>query len=179
FHPASVADYNDAVSNVQKAAAQAKEQQARAARAIPAGVEVGPIVLTVQGLENTRQALHQPIYWLGPKQGYRYDLERTPSNDAYVTYLPPGVAASSNRTRYVVIGSYPLRNPEAALRKTANQSGNDIINLPGGGIAVPGKVHPHSVYVAYPTLDTEIEVYSPQLGEARTLVLSGTLRPVG
>lgn len=146
---------------------------------IPAGAHVGPSTYTVDGLRGMRSALHQPIYWLGRQQGYTYELERTSRGNVFLSYLPPGVKSSGNRKAYVVVGTYPVKNAADGLRKVAEKTNAQISKLPGGGIALFGGNHPRSGYVAYPNADFEIEVYAPKLQQARKLILSGKLRPVG
>ena len=52
------------------------------------------------------------------------------------------------------------------------------LTLTGGGRAFVDKNHPTSVYVAYPNVNLQVEVYDPAHGRARKLVTSGQLVPV-
>ena len=146
---------------------------------IPAGTQVGPVTLPAAGVLNTAEALHQPVYWVGPTAGYRYQVERNPNGNVFVTYLPPGVASATNRGRFLAVGTYPVNNAFQALQTVADKAHAKQVSLPGGGIAVIGKLHANSVYVAYPKANTQIEVYAPRIAQARSLVLAGKLRPVG
>src|SRR5205807_1386507 len=65
----------------------------------PAGRTV--VALSPQGLRVLSGALRHPIYWVGPKPGYTYEVTQTPSNgNIYVRYLPPGVKIKDNRPSF-------------------------------------------------------------------------------
>src|SRR5262249_5089213 len=54
---------------------------------IPQGVHVGPSYVNASQLKQTVQALHQPAYWVGPKNGYTYGIERTAIGYLFITYI--------------------------------------------------------------------------------------------
>jgi hypothetical protein len=52
---------------------------------------VGPVGLSADGLRTLDSAIaKQPIYWIGPKQHYLYELTRTQKGNVLIRYLPPG-----------------------------------------------------------------------------------------
>jgi hypothetical protein len=138
---------------------------------------IGPVVLSASELTARAAALDQPVYWLGPSPGDRYELTRTATNDVYVRYLPPGVKAGTQRASYVEVGTYPYKGALAAVKAAAK---GHLLTVAGrkGGIAEADRGRRSSVYVAFPHLDYEIEVYAPRAKGARELATSGALRLV-
>src|SRR5205807_8523217 len=72
-----------------------------ATTALGATAPIGPVVLSASELKARVAALDQPIYWLGPVPGDRYELTRETTGDVYVRYLPTGVRARADRGGYV------------------------------------------------------------------------------
>jgi hypothetical protein len=134
------------------------------------------VALSPHGLKTLSGALHHPIYWVGPKPGYTYEVTQTPSNgNIYVRYLPLGVKVNDSRPNFLIIGTYPLPNAFQALKRTAQ--GREI-SLSDGGIAVVDQPYPKSVHMALPGLNFEIEVYDPSPRRSLAIAISGTVRPV-
>jgi hypothetical protein len=144
----------------------------------PKGARIGPILLTATGVLDTARILKRPVYWVGPKEGYGYEFLKTAGDRVYVTYLPKGVKTSGNSGKYLIVATYPIDDALKILTDVAKKTNTKIVELEGGGIAVPGKVHPTSVFIAYPDIDYEIEVYAPDPKQARAEALSGKVRPV-
>jgi hypothetical protein len=122
--------------------------------------------------------LGHAIYWAGAQPGQTYELTRTRDGSVYVRYLPKGVAVGDRRPDYLTIGTYPQRGALEILKTTAAKNGVSTLRLVNGGLAFVDKKHPTSVYVAYPNVDVQVEVYDPAPGRARQLVTSGQLAPV-
>jgi hypothetical protein len=137
---------------------------------------LGPVVATRSALVAFSAALHRPVYWMGPLAGYRYEFTETTSGDIYVRYLPKGVRVGDPRAAFRIIATDPFPGALAALRAVAKGKGR---LLKGGAIVVASVGHPKSMHIAYPGVGYEIEVYDPTPGGARTIALSGRVRPVG
>jgi hypothetical protein len=138
---------------------------------------VGPTVLSATGLKARVAALDEPVYWIGPVAGTRYELTRTTDGNAYVRYLPPGTRAGAAPGEYVVVGTYPYRGAFAAVRAAAH---GKVLTVSGGkgGIAEVERGRPTNVHVGFPHLDYQVEVYAPRPKAARTLATGGSLTPV-
>jgi hypothetical protein len=109
----------------------------------------------------------------------KLELSVEDDGSAFVRYLPGGVEAGDPRPRFLVVGSYPIRDATAALRRTAEKEGVDVADGPEGAVLVVRPSAPRSVYLAYPGAGVEVEVFSPRKGEARKLVASGAIEAVG
>jgi hypothetical protein len=132
---------------------------------------------SVQALTSLATSVGHPVYWAGPKAGYRYELTRTTDGRIYIRYLPAGVPVGTAAPDYLTVGTYPVRNALATVRAIGAKSGGSLLNLAGGGLAALDPDHPLSTYIAYPGSGYEIEVYEPSPGVARTLVASGAIIP--
>ena len=108
-----------------------------------------------------------------------YEVTQTSDGRIYVRYLPAGVKVGDARPDYLTVGTYPVTGALAKLKATTAKSGAESIKLPRGGLASIDKSTPTSVYVAYPGSDSQVEVYDPAAAQARTVVTSGRLVPLG
>lgn len=138
---------------------------------------VGPVAVTEKGLRRLVTSLGQPVYWAGLEPGRRFGLTRTSKGEIFLRYLPPG-ARANERKRFLTIGTYPFRGAFAATQALARKPGAVSSRLDGGGLAYYRRDHPVSVYLVYPDLDYQIEVYSPAPARAYGLVVAGRIRPI-
>jgi hypothetical protein len=116
------------------------------------------------------------VYWAGPMAARKLELT---SNNAgtFVRYLPLS-ASIGNSSRAITVGTYPMRNAYATAVGRAKATQMTSRETAGGGLAVWSKTHPTSVYLAFPGVPQLVEVYAPDADTARTLALSGRIRPV-
>jgi hypothetical protein len=135
---------------------------------------ITPIGLSLSGLKTLAKAVPTPIYWAGPKPKVQYELSRLPNGNVFVRYLPPGVKVGTTKASYLVVATYPYRNAFGALQQAAGSSAETI---PHGGIAYPDK-NKHSVHLAYPKSNYQVEVYSPTGAQSLRVARSGNVRPV-
>jgi hypothetical protein len=143
----------------------------------PASVVIAPVALSAAGLHARARDLGQPMYWIGPRAGVRYELARDAGRNVLLRYLPRGVKAGDKRP-LLTVGTYPFEDAYARTRKLRSEKVAVSRTLPDGGFAFYRSNEPTSVYLAYPGVDYQIEVYSPSAAEARRLVFSGSVVPV-
>ena len=136
---------------------------------------LGPVEATPATLLTYVKALGRPIYWAGLIPGYTYEFTETSTGNIFVRYLPKGVRVGDRRAAFRVIGTYPYAGALKALQAVPNGTREQ---LSGGGLVVTSAGQPKSVHIAYPGIDYQVEVYDPVPGRARTLALSGQVRPV-
>lgn len=135
-------------------------------------------VVKASGLANAVAGVGYPVYWIGDRPGVGYELTRISDGRTYIRYLPTGEPAESE-TPYLTVGSYAQQDAYKVLKRLAARSGAEIVETPGGGVALVRSDKPDGVYVAFPGADTQIEVYDPEPGRALDLVKSGAVTPVG
>ena len=131
-----------------------------------------------QQLKALAVTLGHPLYWAGAEPGDTYELTRTKDGSVYVRYLPPGVAVGVKQPKYLTIGTYPQKSALAILKATASKNHVGTFAVAGGGLAFVDRQHPTSVYLAYPGIDVQVEVFDPSAGQARRLVTSGQIAPL-
>jgi hypothetical protein len=137
-----------------------------------------PVAASVGALKALPSQLGHPIYWIGPRSGYTYELTRTTNGNVYVRYLPSGVAIGASRP-YLTIATYPFQGAFDAITRLSKQKGQVAIKLKGGGVAVINPSDPKSIHLAYPGADFEAEVFDPSAGRARQIVSSDQVEPIG
>jgi hypothetical protein len=119
-----------------------------------------------------------PVYWAGPRLGVGYEVTRLPEGRTYVRYLPEGEAVES-KNPFLTVGSYEQANALDEIRKLGQTPGAVLVEIAGGGSAYAEGLDATSAYMAFPGVDTQIEVYDPQGGRALKLIRSGAIVPVG
>lgn len=144
----------------------------------PPQTPIGAKAATVQQLKDLAITLGHPLYWAGAESGYRYELTQTKDGSVFVRYLPKGASVGDRKPEYLTVGTYPQRGALAILKATAAKGHAATIALAGGGSAFVDPKHPTSVYLAYPRIDLQVEVYDPSAIRARQLVASGQIAPV-
>lgn len=133
---------------------------------------------SVGELQALEAELGHPVYWAGPRPKVTYELTRAIDGSVWVRYLPAGVRVGDPRPNYLTVGTYPQANALGTLRATAARNHVRLLAAGSGGLAFVDRSHPTSVYVAYPGQDVQIEVFDPNPGRARGLVLSREIRRV-
>lgn len=136
----------------------------------------GAVPISVQGLR-TIAALGVPIYWVGRKPGFTYELTKTADDRVFIRYLPAGVPVGS-RDPYLTVATYPLENAFTATSRLAAKSGSVKVAAGPDAVAFYSGRRPTNIYVAYRGSSSQIEVYDPSATEALGLVASGQLSRV-
>jgi len=139
---------------------------------------VGDRARLAQVLDNLASESSQPIYWAGPKHG-TYELTRTADGRTYIRYLPSADKVGDRTPNYLTVGTYPTKQAFSALRRAAARDGAVSANVDHGGLLVFNNSAPKSVYFSYPKSGYQVEVYDPSPLQARGLVLSGSIKPIG
>lgn len=119
-----------------------------------------------------------PVYWLGPEGGIDYEVTVITDGRTYVRYLPKGEPAESPNL-YLTVGSYSQAGAFDILKDLAKGPTNSLVDVPNGGLALTSGPKAQGVYVAFPGVDTQIEVYDPKPGRALQLAKSGALTQIG
>jgi hypothetical protein len=143
----------------------------------PAEPRAEPRSVSVRELRAFADSLPHPLYWAGTFPGFKLELTASANGNVYVRYLPKDVAIGDRRPLFTTIGTYPMRNAFASLKKAGRQEGTVETPAPGGGIALSRKARP-SVYLAYPGAEVLVEIYARRQGRAQELLQSGRVGPV-
>jgi hypothetical protein len=143
------------------------------AASVPKAAAVAAVPAT---LDKLSARLGRPIYWAGTESGETYELTQTPDGRVYVRYLPPGVKVGAEQP-YLTIATYPMTNAYTTTKDAAGRKGTVEVPIPDG-IAFYDASRPTSVYVAFPGVDEQVEVFDPSAAIARATVAAHRIRAV-
>lgn len=124
-------------------------------------VIAGKVALSETELISAVKKLGVDVYWAGPVKDAKYTLAVPAEGQAYIRYLPNGEGLTDTKPNYVVIATYTTNNAFSATQAAGNQTnGVTFINTEGAAVYY-NKETPTNVYVAYPNLNYQIEVFDP------------------
>jgi hypothetical protein len=138
----------------------------------------GAEIVSVNELREKVALQGAPAYWAGERPDAELELSQN-GTQTYVRYLTGDAEVGDPRPDFLTVGTYAAPNPAGALRRQSRQPGGVLAKAPGGGTVYFSRTHPHSVYLAYPGVEAEIEVYDPSFKRALGLVNAGQIVPVG
>ena len=142
-------------------------------------VIAGKVALTEPELIAAVKKLSIDVYWAGPVSGAKYTLAVPTDGQAYVRYLPNGQGIDDTKPNYVVIATYTTTDAFTATQAAGNTSNGVTFVNPEGAAVYYNKDTPTNVYVAYPNLNYQIEVFDPIAATALEIASkSGALRLV-
>jgi hypothetical protein len=126
-----------------------------------AEISAGKVSLTEEELVSAVKQLGVDVYWAGPVDGAKYTLSAPAEGQVYVRYLPNGEGLTDTKANYVVIATYVTPDAFTATQAAGNQTnGVTFLNTQGAAVFY-SKDAPTNIYVAYPSIDIQVEVFSP------------------
>lgn len=137
-----------------------------------------PAIVSEAQLKALAKETRFPVYWAGAKNG-AYELTRTSGGRIYVRYLQSANELGTRSAKYLTVGTYPSKQAIVSLRRAAVRRGGLSLKIDKGGLLVFNTFAPTSVHFSYPKAPYQVEVYDPSPQVARTLVLSGAVKPIG
>jgi hypothetical protein len=139
----------------------------------------GTEIVSADSLRTAAAEEATPVYWAGERTDTTLELSQPSKDRTYVRYLTEGAEAGDRRASFLTVGTYAQPNAVAALRRQGNEPGGAISLAPGNATVYFDRTDPRSVYLAYPGVPVEIEVYDPNFERALQLVNSGQIVAVG
>lgn len=137
---------------------------------------LGPVLASATELNAVSKALRQPIYWAGRQKGFHYEFTRLTNGNAYVRYLPHGTHPGDRPGKCLIVATYPLDHAFKKLKKFGGRG--KAVAGPHGSIYLVDPNSRKSVFVAFPQVNFEIEIYDPSPKVARSIAADGLVRPV-
>lgn len=124
--------------------------------------------------------LGEPAFWVGPRAGTEsYELTTTPEGRVYVRYLTGGAEAGDPRPDFLTVGTYPVDEAKRALKDAAESGTGEKTLSQHKGFEVLSGSGANNAYVVFDNQPrSQIEVFSPEPGEAAELAASGALKPI-
>ena len=145
--------------------------------ATPAETVSQPAFQSIPELRAAAAASAGPIYWVGARARTRLEVSETSGGTIFVRYLPLGTEAGDLEP-HLTVATYARPNAFSEVQAAAENEGSKTVELDGGGIAVYDPAQPTNVHLAFPGEEYQVEVFSPEGGEALRLVENGKLKPV-
>lgn len=136
-------------------------------------------IVSAEELEDEVADDAQPVYWAGEEDGTELELSRPEAGRTYVRYLTEGAEAGDRRADFLTVGTYVEEDAVEKLRSQAKEADGVLGTAPGQAVVYFNRNQPASVYLAYPGVDVQIEVFDPNFTRALQLVNSGQIVPVG
>jgi len=137
-----------------------------------------PQVVSASRLSGFAADADTPVYWLGERLGSRYELTETDSGRIYVRYLRGDAKAGDPGADFITVATYPSEDGVAKLRQAAAAGSGPELGRTGDGAVLLADPAATSAYLAYPGGDVQVELYSPEPGQARRLAAAGAVREV-
>jgi hypothetical protein len=134
-------------------------------------------VVSESELLGAMEGVGYPVYWAGPRLGVKYEVSRPEEGRAFVRYLPKGEEAESDNP-FLTVASYQQPDALASIRELGQKQGAILVRIAGGGAAYANGPKATSAYLAFPGVETQVEVYDPKPGKALDLIRSGAIVPV-
>jgi hypothetical protein len=117
------------------------------------------------------------MYWVGPLPSFVYELTASSDGRIFLVYLPahskpiPGAP-------YLSVGTYPLADAFAATQRTAGKKGFVQVKAGNGVAAVYLRTRPTNIYLAFPGVAYQVELFDRSPAVARALVVHHLVVPV-
>ena len=144
----------------------------------PTQSQASATAVSVDQIRTLATSVAHPVFWVGSKEGYTYELTRTSNGSIFIRYLPPGEKVGA-KTPYLTVATYPFPGAFEAIQTVTKQKDVTPIPVAHNGVAEVSSKDPQSVHVAYPGVDYQIEVYDPTAGAATAVVAAGKLAAFG
>lgn len=143
--------------------------------------EGGPMAFSESELRTQASKLGHPVYWIGPRPGTSsYELSEPQEGTVYVRYLTGGAEAGDPQADYLTVGTYAVPEAAQALQKATTESEGAQELTQHEGYVVLGSANEFNAYIVFNDQpDLQVEIFSPQKGEAVELAGSGFLKPIG
>jgi hypothetical protein len=139
----------------------------------------GARIVSADELQEAAARQETPVYWAGELPQTELELSQPSDDRTYVRYLTGGADAGNRRADFLTVSTYVQPNAAAALRRQGKEPGGSVGVAPGNATVYFNRATPQSVYLAYPGVPVQIEVYDPNPRRALQLVNSGQIVAIG
>ena len=130
-----------------------------------------PSFATAEQIQSVAAAVKHPVYWLGPRAGFSYELTVASSGRIYIRYLPKSAKLGDKRAIFKTVATYPVKGALANLRAGAKFLKRPVLKVGADGFALISKP-PTSVYLVFGTNDYQVEVFTPSAKLSKSAITS-------
>jgi len=132
-----------------------------------------PVLLSEQELTCNAGDLGHPAYWVGPRPGTTaYEVTDSSDGRIFIRYLTGDAKAGDKRADFITVGTYALPNAVKALKTAQAQDNSRTLSQEDGFTLLDGGESSNAYVVFDDQPGLQIEVYSPNPGEASGLAAS-------
>lgn len=129
----------------------------------------GGVCLTESELKSIISENNIQAYWTGPLKDATYSLNSSTAGQVFIRYVPKGEECDDVRPNFRVIATYEEVDAFATTESAGTTAdGVSLLNT-DGSIVYFNKNVPTNIYVAYPGINYQIEIYDPDPKEAVSL----------
>lgn len=129
----------------------------------------GGVCLTESELKSIIRENNIQAYWTGPIKDATYSLNSSTAGQVFIRYVPKGEECDDVRPNFRVIATYEEVDAFATTESAGTTAdGVSLLNT-DGSIVYFNKNVPTNIYVAYPGINYQIEIYDPDPKEAVSL----------
>ena len=129
----------------------------------------GGVCLTESELKSIIRENNIQAYWTGPIKDATYSLNSSTAGQVFIRYVPKGEECDDVRPNFRVIATYEEQDAFATTEAAGTTAdGVSLLNT-DGSIVYFNKNVPTNIYVAYPGISYQIEIYDPDPKEAVSL----------
>lgn len=121
----------------------------------------GGVCLTEDELKSLVAEQKLSVYWTGPISDATYTLNASQTGQVFVRYVEKGQQCDGQTQEFRVIATYSLAGAFESTRAAGNQANGVSLENNDGSIVYFNRESPTNVYVAYPNIDYQIEIYDP------------------
>lgn len=126
----------------------------------------GGVCLTESELKSIVKENDIQAYWTGPLKGATYTLNSSTAGQVFIRYVPEGEKCDDVRPNFRVIATYQETDAFSTTESAGTTAdGVSLLNA-DGSIVYFNKNVPTNIYLAYPGIDYQIEIYDPDPKEA-------------
>jgi hypothetical protein len=126
----------------------------------------GGVCLTESELKSIIKENNIQAYWTGPLKNATYTLNSSTAGQVFIRYVPDGEKCDDVRPNFRVIATYQEADAFATTESAGTTAdGVSLLNA-DGSIVYFNKNVPTNIYLAYPGIDYQIEIYDPDPKEA-------------
>jgi len=135
-------------------------------------------IVSTEALRRLARNSGSALYWAGARPATRIEYTRRSDGATFVRYLTAGAKAGDPHAGYVVVATYSQAAAYEHVSAIASRTHLFKAHVGHGGIAVTRPGRRQNIYLVYPNVPYQIEVYAPTSALARQLVFAGAIKPV-
>ena len=129
----------------------------------------GGVCLSEKELRNVVAQRKLTAYWAGPLSDAMYSINASQNGQVFVRYVKKGQNCDSENADFRVIATYSQAGAFESTKAAGSQANGVSLANADGSIVYFSKNTPTNVYLAYPGIDFQIEIYDPNPKDAVTI----------